>query len=135
MKVTVDTNVLVRTLVPDDPDQTAIAVALLAEAESVVVGLQTLTELVWVLRSRYGVARGDVAAAIRDVCDSEKVVVDRPVVDAGLACLEAGGDFADGVVAYEGSWAGGEVFASFDRKAVKVLAGLGYETRPLSSSA
>lgn len=29
-----------------------------------------------------------------------------PAAEAGLALLEAGGDFADGVIAYEGSWLG-----------------------------
>jgi hypothetical protein len=31
------------------------------------------------------------------------VIVNRPAVEAGLALLEAGGDFADGVIVYEGS--------------------------------
>jgi predicted nucleic-acid-binding protein len=35
--------------------------------------------------------------------------------------LEAGGDFADGVIAYEGHWLGGETFVSFDKKAVALL--------------
>jgi predicted nucleic-acid-binding protein len=39
--------------------------------------------------------------------------------------LEAGGDFADGVIAHEGAWLGGEVFVSFDSKAVTLLRGHG----------
>jgi predicted nucleic-acid-binding protein len=35
--------------------------------------------------------------------------------------LDAGGDFADGIIAYEGSWLGGEIFVSFDKKAVKLI--------------
>jgi hypothetical protein len=31
--------------------------------------------------------------------------------------LDAGGDFADGVIAYEGKWLGAETFVSFDKKA------------------
>ena len=42
-------------------------------------------------------------------------------VEAGLEILEAGGDFADGVIAYEGRWLGGEAFVSFDAKAVNLL--------------
>jgi len=38
----------------------------------------------------------------------------------GLAILDAGGDFADGVVAFDGQRFGGETFVSFDRKAVKL---------------
>ncbi len=33
--------------------------------------------------------------------------------------VDAGGDFADGVIAYEGRWLGGETFVSFDRKAAR----------------
>lgn len=131
MKVTLDTNVLLRTIVADDPDQAALASELFAEAETIAVGMQTLTELVWVLRGSYGVARADIATAIRTLMDTEKVVLDRAAVDAGLACLESGGDFADGVIAYEGAWLGGETFVSFDRKAVKVIAELGQQTRLL----
>jgi predicted nucleic-acid-binding protein len=43
-------------------------------------------------------------------------------VEAGLTMLEAGGDFADAVVAHEGKWMGGETFVSFDKKAVTLLA-------------
>ena len=39
--------------------------------------------------------------------------------------VEAGGDFADGVIAHEGRWLGGETFVSFDRQAVKLLAAQG----------
>ena len=133
MKVTADTNVLVRTVVADDPDQAAAAAALFDEATVIAIGVQTLVELVWVLRGSYGVGREDIATAIRTIMDTEKVVLDRAAVDAGLACLDAGGDFADGVVAHEGAWLGGETFTSFDKKAVQILAGLGYQTRLLSA--
>ncbi len=132
MKVTIDTNVLLRTVVADDHDQAVLASGLFAEAETIAVGLQTLAELVWVLRGSYGVARDDIAVAIRTIMDTEKVVLDRAAVDAGLACLEAGGDFADGVIAHEGAWLGGEAFVSFDKQAVKVLAELGQQTRLLA---
>ena len=43
----------------------------------------------------------------------------------GNVLLEAGGDFADGVIAYEGRWLGGEAFVSFDKKAVSLIAAQG----------
>jgi predicted nucleic-acid-binding protein len=43
-------------------------------------------------------------------------------VEAGLALLDAGGDFADGVIAYEGNWFGAETFLSFDKTAVRLMA-------------
>ncbi|MDP2370940.1 MAG: hypothetical protein Q8M25_22280 [Rhodoferax sp.] len=57
--------------------------------------------------------------------------VNRPAVEAGLLMLEAGGDFADGAIAYEGRWLGGETFVSFDRKAVSLLMAQGQSARLL----
>jgi len=45
--------------------------------------------------------------------------------------LNAGGDFADGVIAYKGSWLGAETFVSFDRKAVKLVEAQGEAARLL----
>jgi predicted nucleic-acid-binding protein len=52
---------------------------------------------------------------------SAKVVANRPAIEAGLAALEAGGDFADGIIAFEGASLGAELFASFDKDAVKQI--------------
>ncbi|CAD0364726.1 hypothetical protein [Xanthomonas hortorum] len=59
------------------------------------------------------------------------VEVNRPAVEAGLLVLDAVGDFADGVIAYEGNWLGGETFVSFDKKAVALLTAQGQSTRLL----
>lgn len=45
-------------------------------------------------------------------------MLNRPAVEAALAVLNAGGDFADGLIAYEGNWLGAETFVSFEEKAV-----------------
>ncbi len=42
-----------------------------------------------------------------------------------LAPVESRSDFADGVIAYGGSWLGGETFVSFDKKVVTPLSELG----------
>jgi predicted nucleic-acid-binding protein len=58
--------------------------------------------------------------------------MNRPAVEAGLSVLEGGGDFADGVIAYEGSWLGAQEFLSFDSKAVSLLQSQGIHARLLS---
>ena len=63
---------------------------------------------------------------------SANVVMNRPAIEAGLSVLDAGGDFADGVIAYEGDWLGAEEFVSFDAKAVAVLQSQGSRARLLS---
>jgi len=49
------------------------------------------------------------------------------------ALLEAGGDFADGVIAHQGQWLGGDTFVSFDRQAVALLREQGVATQLLPS--
>ena len=131
VRITADTNVLVHAAVRDDPLQARVAADMLARAELIGVPLPVLCEFVWVLLRRYGRSAGDIAGSIRDLADSTNVRLDRPAVDAGLAILEAGGDFADGVIAFEGRRIGGSVFASFDRRAVDLIAATGAETRLL----
>lgn len=131
MKIAVDTNVLVRAVAQDDPEQAKIATKLLSNAEMIAVAIPCLCEFVWVLRGVYGFEVSDVAEAIRALLAAENVEANRPAVEAGLAMLDAGGDFADGVIAYEGRWLGGETFVSFDKKAVERLKDQGQTARLL----
>lgn len=132
MKISLDTNVLLRLVVGDDPAQEKIAVEALENAEQVAVSLQALCEFTWVLGRRYGASRQHIAAAIRHLLDRQNIAVNRPAVEAGLSLLLAGGDFADGVIAFEGQWLGGEVFISFDKKAVRLLTRQGKAAELLS---
>ena len=121
MNITADTTILVRALVADDPAQAAEASRVMRDASSIAVPLPVLCELVWVLKRVYGFAVADIGTAIRSLLAAGTVRLDRPAVEAGLALLEAGGDFAEGVIAHQGQWLGGEVFVSFDRQAVALL--------------
>jgi len=132
MKVTVDTNVLVRAVVQDDVVQAQAAASLLRNAEVIAVSLPCLCEFVWVLRRVYSFGQQDICAALRALLDAGNVQVNRPAADAGLAILNTGGDFADGVIAYEGSWLGGETFVSFDNKAVALITRQGQRARLLA---
>jgi predicted nucleic-acid-binding protein len=131
MKITADTNVLVRAITGDDERQSKLAQAELERADIVAVALPSLCELVWVLSQGYKIASDDIALAVRTLTSAANVVVNRPAVEAGLALLDAGGDFADGVIGYEGNWLGGETFVSFDKKAVKRLTAQGESARLL----
>ena len=121
MKIVVDTNVLVRAVVRDDPVQSIAAAKILNDATLIAVALPCLCEFVWVLLRVYNFQSIDAATAIRALLATSNVEMSRSAVEAGLSILEAGGDFADGVIAYEGNWLGGETFVSFDKKAVTLL--------------
>ena len=99
------TNVLVRALVQDDPEQARAAGELLEQAELVAVPLPVLCELVWVLRRVYPFSSAEYSNAIRALISARSVVVDPPAgaVELGLSLLDVGGDFADGIIAMAGS--------------------------------
>ncbi len=132
LKITADTNLLLRAILRDDARQTQIATSALREAELVAVPTSTLCEFVWVLNSGFKKPKIQIAAAIERLMSSPNIVMNRSVVEAGLALLRVGGDFADGVVAYEGIWLGAEEFVSFDVKAVALLQSQGVRSRLLS---
>lgn len=132
MKITADTNVLVRASVQDDPHQARQASKVLQEAQLVAVPVAVLCEFVWVLRRGYKKSVSEIAGAIQRLINSANVVMNRPAVEAGLAVLKAGGDFADGAIAFEGNWLGAEEFVSFDSKAVSILRSQDSRARLLS---
>jgi len=132
MKITADTNVLVRAAVQDEPHQARQAAKILQQAELVAVPVPVLCEFVWVLRRGYKKSIPDISDAIRRLMKSGNIVMNRPAIEAGLSVLDAGGDFADGVIAHEGEWLGAEEFVSFDSKAISVLQSQGGRVRLLS---
>jgi len=125
LKITVDTNVLVRAAVQDDESQSSLAATVLQQAELIAISLPVLCEFVWVLERGYKKPVADIASAIRQLMNTVNVVMNEPAVEAGLQVLNAGGDFADGVIAYEGEFLGADRLVSFDKKAVSVLQSLG----------
>ena len=131
MKITADTNVLVRAVTGDHAQQSKAARTALKKAELVALAIPVLCELVWVLSQGYKIPQRDIAEAIRRLMNGANVVVNRPAAEAGLALLDAGGDFADGVIAYEGNWLGADTFVSFDKKAVKLMEAQGASARLL----
>jgi predicted nucleic-acid-binding protein len=132
MKITADTNVLVRAVTGDHGPQSNAAQTALKEADAVALTIPALCELVWVLSRAYKIPPGDIAEAIRRLMNGANVVVNRPAAEAGLALLDAGGDFADGVIAHEGNWLGADTFISFDKRAVKLMEAQGGSARLLT---
>lgn len=121
MKITADTNVLVRAAVQDDPVQAHLAMQVLQDAKLVAIPLPTLCEFVWVLSRGYKKSTTDIAHAIHHLANCRNVAMNRPAVEAGLKILHAGGDFADGVIAHTGFELGAEQFVSLDQKAVAIM--------------
>ena len=129
MKITADTNILLRVILEDDPFQAALAKATLEQASLIAVPVPVFCELVWTMRRLYKRVPNEIADAVEAIARVATVVTDRPAVESGLAVLRAGGDFADGVIAAQGASMGGESLVTFDQEAVRLLIALGMEAR------
>ncbi len=132
MRMIADTNVLLRFVLGDDVEQYKLALDTMEKSEAVAITNHALCEMAWVLRSRYGVSRSAIAATIHGLLETRNIVLDSATVNAGLTTLEAGADFADGVIDYEGRWLGGDTFVSFDKRAVRAVEKQGKQTRLLA---
>ena len=101
--------------------QATLALNVVQKAELIAVPTPALCEMVWVLLRGYRYTPTQVAHALRALMQVSRVGCHTPAVLAGLALLDSGGDFADGVIAFEGDMLGGSEFVSFDQQAVKLL--------------
>ena len=118
-----DTNVVVRYLVQDDPDQSAIATAVIDDLTETVPGylsLVTVVELHWVLRRAYKLSAERCAELLEGLTDSREIRVDREsIVRAALESSRSGLDFADAVIAELGRAAGCRRTVTFDQRAAR----------------
>lgn len=116
-----DTNVLVRYLVEDDPDQEARSTALieraLEEGERLFVPQVVLCEVVWVLDRAYGFTHGEIVEVFRNLLQARQLVIED--LDTARRSLDRfadrGGDYADYLIVERCRAAGCERVASFDR--------------------
>ena len=113
-----DTNIVVRYVIGDDPEQAARARAVV-DAGPVFVSTTVLLECDWVLRSAYGFGGGEVAAALRAFAGLPSVSVESPATLAeALDRAAAGMDFADAL--HLGAAARCEAMLTFDRRFIEM---------------
>jgi predicted nucleic-acid-binding protein len=121
VKITADTNILLRAILDDEPEQAQQARALLERASLIAVPVPVFCELVWTMRRLYRRQPDEIANAIEAILQVASVTTDRHAVEAGLGVLRAGGDFADGMIAWQGAAMGGGTLATFDRDGIRLL--------------
>ena len=119
-----DTNVVVRYIMQDDPKQSARATRLIEGFTSEQPGflpLVAIVELVWVLSSSYGLKRDDIAEALDLLLRSKELIVDRAdlVLQAHRRFAKGGADFADCLIERIAHAQGCETTMTFDVAAVK----------------
>ena len=117
----VDTNVVVRYLTGDHPEQAAKARAAI-DGGPVFASTTVMLESEWVLRSVYGFNGTEVAAALRSFSGLPNVSIESPVLLAeALDRAQKGVDFADAL--HLGAAARCEVMLTFDRRFVAAAKG------------
>lgn len=119
-----DTNVIVRYIVQDDPAQSAAAANLFNTFTTDSPGylpLISVVELVWVLESCYEVGRPEIEALIDSLLRSRGLVVEQAeVIWRALQLFSrTTAEFADCLIERSGHIAGCEYTATFDRVASK----------------
>lgn len=120
-----DTNVLVRYLTQDHPEQSARATEIvereLTEASPGYIGLVVLVDTVWVLQRIYGARHDELVDTVSHLLGSTAIVVERrDVVTRALSsCQSSGCGFADAVIAASAESAGCDRVLTFDRGAVR----------------
>lgn len=121
-----DTNVLVRFLVQDDPDQARMALAFLQESctreRPGFINRIVLCELAWVLKGTYRCTREEVARAIEGLASMAEVRVEDPEETwQAVSAYRAGeADFSDALMALTNRSLGCETTVTFDRRAASV---------------
>ncbi|MFY9780573.1 MAG: type II toxin-antitoxin system VapC family toxin [Candidatus Baltobacteraceae bacterium] len=121
-----DTNILVRYLAQDDPEQSAKANRIvehdLTEANPGFVSVVAMTETVWVLERAYGVSDLQIAAAVEEMLQADflSVECEQEVFTAAAVLKEGRGSFADALIAALGEKAGCSWTLTFDRKASRL---------------
>lgn len=120
----IDTNVILRFVVQDDPEQARRAVALFRQLSAEHPGFinsVTIAEVAWVLRSAYDAPRTRIAEVIEFLLDSREIRIDHPeaVLHALRLYRRGSADFSDCLIERLNHVAGCQSTVTFDRTAAK----------------
>ncbi|MBE9578763.1 MULTISPECIES: type II toxin-antitoxin system VapC family toxin [Moraxella] len=126
--VIVDTNVLVRYLLNDDARQNAIANQYLDNNQiTCVLPIMTFCEIDWVLRKKIKIPRTEIVEFLERLTQKPNVIFDKSLFEIGLYFLKNGGDFADGVIAYQTQNFDDAKWLTFDKNGKKLAKKIGFE--------
>lgn len=123
--IAIDTNVLVRFLTQDEPEQATAANALMHDLTREAPGFisrEVMVELVWVLERAYRFTRAEISSALEGLLAAVEIEVEA-ADDVGRAVFlyrDDGFGFADLMIAAAARRAGATTLVTFDRKAARL---------------
>lgn len=123
--IALDTNILVRFLVNDDPRQSAAARALLAELTADRPGFvcrEVAVELSWVLDRAYGFSRDRIATVLEELAGTGELQFEAvdDVIRSAEGYRRGGAGFSDHMIAAAASRSGADSLYTFDRQAARL---------------
>jgi predicted nucleic-acid-binding protein len=123
--IALDTNVLVRFLLRDDPAQSdlaAKAINVCTIDDPAFIAREVTVELFWVLERAYKIPRRDIATLLQNLLRASRLRFenDASIAFALQGILEKGHDFADQLIAFAGSEIGAKFTLTFDKRAAKI---------------
>jgi predicted nucleic-acid-binding protein len=123
--IALDTNVLVRFLTQDDPDQGRMATDLiggLTDKRPGFVAREVLVELVWVLERSYRYERAEIARILEGLLSASELEIEEgDTVGEILQLYEGKGfGFSDLMIRQAARRAGADVVKTFDKKAARL---------------
>jgi predicted nucleic-acid-binding protein len=123
LPIALDTNLLVRLLTGDDPEQARRVADLIDASPACFVPITVVLELEWVLRGAYRLERGAVIAALEGLMAIRQVHLEQEdLVRQALAWHQQGLEFADALHLLRSE--GCARFATLDRALVNTASGL-----------
>lgn len=125
----VDTNVLVRLFVVDNPAQSKAALQFFAErsaADPAFISLVVVAELVWLLDDTYEFSHAEIVETLKRILASPDFAVEQPefVTDAVAFAEHKKIDISDFLIARIALEHGGRSIATFDINAAKRVPGM-----------
>ncbi|MFZ0304613.1 MAG: type II toxin-antitoxin system VapC family toxin [Terracidiphilus sp.] len=122
----IDTNILLRFFMKDDPVQTPLAVRTiysLSPEQPGWISLLVLAELAWIFRRIFKLDRGAIADAVQKLLNSQDMVLEQAEIVRQALHLYAStqADFADCVIAVSARSAGCSTVATLDKVAARDL--------------
>lgn len=121
--IAIDTNVVVRIVTGDDPEQAESAREMVRKADRLWLPKTVLLETEWVLRHGYDLSREVILLTFWKLLGYRPLrVEDRPALQRALEWYAAGLDFADALHLASSSEA--DRFATFDKRFAKVAGSL-----------
>ena len=123
--IALDTNVLVRFLVNDEPRQSAAARALLAELTADRPGFvcrEVAVELSWVLDRAYGFSRDRIATVLEELVGTEALQFEAAddVIRSAEGYRRGGAGFSDQMIVAAARRSGADALYTFDRQAAQL---------------